>query len=371
MNLNFAAALATLGPEAAFRIANEVRPPGDYQFQVFLPERNMNTYSIDSGNMRIKATMAGLAAMDSPYPPSGVMEVSTFLEQSAKIANEVPLPEQVLRQLQDMMFRTGQGNTANPEALAREALNFIDKLVVQAHRDTMEYLRGEGMVYGNIDWTFNKKRLQVNYGIPAANLFANRTGTAHYGGSASAFWSDWRAARTIMKGPARAAIAHPDTIDLIIGNAVNNILVTAQDLVGGVQFRRYTTIGGNTVVSADQRDSGGITAYSAEGEILDLANPGKTVLVPFMPRGKILLLGNPIPRGYQVGQGGTPDPDRELPLGYTHLAPTVEGGGRSGRWADMYTPQYEPWRLIGRGVTNGLPVIEAPEKIVVLSTDMA
>jgi hypothetical protein len=371
MNLNFAAALHLLGPDAAFRIANERRPGGDYLFNTFLPERNRTSYSVESGSMTIRATMAGLVGMDSPYAPGGVMEVSTFIEQSAKIANTIPLPEQVLRQLQDMLLRTGQGNTAAPRRLADEALNFIDKLVVQAHLDTFEYLRGEAMIYGAIDWTFNQKRLQVNYGIPAGNLLANRTGTAHYGGSASAFWTDWKAARTIMKGPPRAAIAHPDTIDLIIANAVNNILVTAQDAVGGVQFTRYISLAGNTVRDPDQRYRSVLTAYSAEAEILDLANPGRTVLVPFMPRGKILLIGNPIPRGYQVGQGGTEDPDRELPIGYTHLAPTVEGQGRPGRWARLYTPEQQQWRLIGDGVTNGLPVIEAPEKIVVMSTDMA
>jgi len=49
----------------------------------------------------------------------------------------------------------------------------------------------------------------------------------------------------------------------------------------------------------------------------------------------------------------------------------VEGNGQPGRWARVYTPQDEPWQLKGQGVTNGLPVIENPEKLAVISTEMS
>jgi hypothetical protein len=68
--------------------------------------------------------------------------------------------------------------------------------------------------------------------------------------------------------------------------------------------------------------------------------------------------------------GSTIDPAADMALGYTHIAPTVEGNGLPGRWADLGTPDERPWELRGRGVSNVLPVIENPDKLVVLHTEM-
>jgi hypothetical protein len=105
MNFNFAVALAALGLGAAFRIANEARTPADYLFASLLPEQNRSTYTISSGQMIVRATMAGLVGMDSPYPPSGIIDLSTFLERTAKVANNTTLTEQALRELQAMLDR--------------------------------------------------------------------------------------------------------------------------------------------------------------------------------------------------------------------------------------------------------------------------
>jgi hypothetical protein len=109
--------------------------------------------------------------------------------------------------------------------------------------------------------------------------------------------------------------------------------------------------------------------YGLEGEIFDLANPGQTVTVPFMARGKVLFVGSETRPRFIIGEGSTPEVQNAL--GYTHLAPTVEGGGRPGRWSRVYTPESEPWSLEAQGVSNGLPVIESPDRIVVASTDMS
>src|SRR5574337_908313 len=368
MDMNFLGVLRDLGANAAFRVANAARPPANYIWNTFLPERPRTTYEVRSGYMTIRSTMAGLVGADSPYPPTGMSEISTFLEQSAKIANRVTIPEMAMRELQTLLSVIGQQSDST--ALIRDTiLNFLDKLVVQSHLDTFEYLRGEALTTGAITWTFNQKSLAVNYGVPAANLNPNRTGTASYDQSASVFWADHRLARLLLKHQVRAIIAHPDTIDAIVANPANNIVVVAQDPLGVTQFVKManTTTGAPTT---DARDRVSVIAYGDEGEVLDPANPGKTISVPFCSKGKIVYIGNPLPQGFQVGQGSTASPLNELPIGYTHLAPTVEGGGAPGRWARLRAPEDFPWSLEGVAVTNGLQVIEVPEKLVVLSSDI-
>jgi hypothetical protein len=368
MYLNFVEAITALGIGGAFRIANAARPPANYLFNTLLPEMLKETYHVDSGTMVIRATMAGLVGMDSPYPPGGAVEVSTFMEQSAKLAIEATLHEATLRELQLMMQRLALAGANTNEALANQALNFLEKVIVQANLDVAEWLRGQALVTGGIDWTFNKKNLRVDYGIPTANILTHRTGNDAYGGSASKFWTDWREAQRVLRYNVRAVITSSATVNAIVDNAVNAAEIVGQT-DGGFTLRKFITVGGNTVPSSDTRDRITLTIYDEEGEILDPTTPGQTILVPFMPAGKILFVGNNnANRGFRVGEGSTDDPTNDLALGYSHVAPTVEGGGQPGRWARLYTPEGEPWQLKGQGVQNFLPVIEAPSKISVAST---
>ncbi len=369
MYLNFIEAITALGPNASFRIANAARPPANYLFNTLLPERNMTSYYVDSGNMTVRATMAGLVGMDSPYPPGGMVEVSTFLEQSAKMAIDVPLHEATLRQIQEMLNQIGTAGGNTKEALSQEALNFLNKVIIQALMDRDEWLRGQALQTGAINWTFNKKNLLVDYGIPAANFLTARAGNDAYNGSASKFWTDVAAAQQKLRYSVRAVIAHSDTIMAIVNNSVNAVQVVAQS-VGGFSIRKYLTIGGNTVPSSDARESLSLIAYDEEGEIFDPADPSSTITVPFMTAGKLLFVGNNNRSGYRVGQGSTDDPTEDLALGYHHMAPTVEGGS-PGRWARLFTPEGQPWQLRGQAAENSLPVIEAPKKIVVATSTIA
>lgn len=370
MNFNFVAVLARLGANAAFRIINAARPPADYLFATFLPERNMAGYQAKSGTMTIRTTMAGLVGADSPYPPTGLIDSSDFSEQVAKIANRITLTEMDQRSLQQLLLLLNGNAAGQAQLLSDTALNFLDKLVTQAHLDATEYLRGMALTTGALDWTFNKKRLEVSYGVPAANLIASAVGANGYGGATSTFWADHRKARKALKGQVRAIMAHPDTIDMIVSNDANKVRVIAQDNVGGT-YTIQKFVGSTEQLSSDARDRVTLVAYGAEGEILDPANPGKSKSVPFLKTGKVVYLGNPIPRGFQVGQGSAGENvQNEIPLGYTHIGPTVEGGGQPGRWADLRVPDDAPWSLEGRGVTNVMPVIEAPEKVAILTTDM-
>lgn len=370
MNFDFTEVLRRLGADAAFIIANKARAAGDYVFATLLPERLLPTYDAKSGNMTVRSTMAGMVGMDSIYPPTGVVESSTFNEQTVKIANNVTLPEAAIRQLQQLLQTLqGRGTQATLDLLQTEVLNFLNKVVIQPHLDTREYLRGEALVLGAIDWTFNAKRLQVDYGIPAANKTTHRVGNDAYHGTASKFWEDIRKANSLLRYNVRARIAHPETIDAILANSANAIQVTAQE-GSRFQVRRFVTINGQNVLSSDARESVTLIGYDKEGEVLDPANPGQTIKIPFMPKGKILTVAENADNGYRVGQGATDNPLNDLELGYTHLAPTVEGGGRMGMWSRVDTPDERRWQLRGEGVTNVLPVIEAPAKIVINSTDM-
>lgn len=374
MILNFAEALAALGDNAAFTIANGVRPPSNFLFNTILPERTRPDYSVEAGNMIVRTTMAGLTGMDSPFPPGGAIEVSTFLEKTAKIAIENTITEGAMRDLQAFMRQMRVDGTLTNDFLVNEALNFFQKVIIQAHLDRAEWLRGQALVTGAINWTFNQKNLLVSYGIPTANFLTTRTDVNNdaYGDTASAFWTDVAQARKLLRYNVRAAIMNSTTMDQILGQSANNLEVLSQDN-GTFSVRRFTTQGGNTIRDTDARYMMSFIVYDEEAEVLDTtagATFGRTQTVKFMPDGKILFIGANTQSGYRVGTGSTDDPQNALELGYHHIAPTVEGGGTPGRWGRLYVPEGRPMHLTGQGVENSLPVLTAPEKLVIATTEI-
>lgn len=375
MNITFAEAITTLGgPPAIARIANQARTPADYLFASFLPERRIESYNVKTSSMTVRATMAGLVAMDTPYPPGGHVSLATFMEQTAKLALHVSLPEATLREIVALINAVTARNGDAPKTLATEVLNFLNKVIIQGMMDRDEWLRGQALIHAAIDWTFTGTPLVVDYGRAAGNTLPLRTvGNADaYHLPGSLFWTDMRAARSLLKQRVRAAVARSTTIDAIVENEDNNLEITEQT-GRGFTVRRLRTMGGNTVPSADARDVITLVPYDREGEILDPATAYKTTLqIPFMEEGAILYVGENARSEYRVGEGegSTDDPDNDLMLGYTHMAPTVEANGTPGRWAELYTPEREPWALHGRGAENMLPVIEAPNKTVVARTEM-
>lgn len=369
MEFTFEDAITALGGAAGiFHYANQVPPMQEYMFATLLPERNDPEYTIRTGTMTIRATMAGLAATDSPYAPGGVTEVSTFVKDVAKITNQVSITEAALRRIQSILARMTLEGQNTLEFLQTEVLNFMDHAIMQAHYDRMEWLRGKALITGAINWTYNGVPLVVDYGIPAENFLPNRTGTAAWDSTASGFWTDIRSLASTLRYNVAAYITHIDTLLAIVNNDVNKAELVRQE---GNLYTLRRLVGDNDRPSSDMLDTVTIATYQREGEILDPSNPGKTTIIKFFPTGKILAVGRNTASGYRVGMGAQPDPEDEFALGYTHLAPTVEGGGRPGRWAQVYMPENLPMQLHGRAVTNGLPVIEAPKKIAVASSDLS
>jgi hypothetical protein len=371
MLFSFLVALTQLGPDAAFKLINQARPAMSYLFASILPERLMRSYEVRNGAMTIRSTMAGLVGMDSPYPPSGVVDASTFLERSAKIANKVVMSEEAIRTLQELLMFLQLSGASTNERMVEEVLNFSNALLVQPQLDTAEWLRGQALATGAIDWTFNGIKLSIDYGIPAGNKLTNRTGNDKYSGSSSKFWDDIRSQGKLLRKASRIIrIAHPDLIEDIVANSVNAVRVLSEDATQ-VSLQRMISQNGTNTPSSDARDSVMIIKYGMEAEVVDPTDTSKTKLIPFMPKTKLLAVGAGTNNGYVVGAGSRPAQSYEL--GYTHLAPTVEASGAPGRWARVYTPQERPWQLVGEAASNLLPVIDAHavDKIVIASSDLA
>lgn len=369
INFDLRQALDGLGANQAFRIANTARPPADYLFARFLPERPEYDYTAKSGSMTVRATMANLVGMDSVYPEGGALDTSNFSQATAKLAQRLRLPERTLRALQEMLIRLRATGQPTNEAIQRVALNFLDKLIVQPHTDAAEHMRGLALVTGNLDITNGDIRLQVNYGVPSGNFNAQRTGTNAYDGTTSKFWEDIRFHRRVNKS-LRYLIVHPNTIDAARYNPANNLTTVSQGN-GQVTFRRLNAQG---ALTQDIGDVVTFLVHGKEGEILDIANPGKTKKVPFMPTGAMLGIGEG--DGAQnlfdgVGQGSTDNPANDDAIGYTHLAPTTEAGGVPGRWAEVYTPQDAPYTVEGRGASNIMPVLENTSKVSVTTSTIS
>jgi hypothetical protein len=372
MLFSFLAALLSLGPDVAFRLINAARPAASYLYATILPERPMLTYEVKNASMVVHSTMAGLVGMDSPYPQGGVVDASTFLQQSAKIANTVVMSEEALRTLQSLIAHLQLSGASTNERMVEEVLNFTNALIVQPHLDTAEWLRGQALCTGAIAWTFGGLTLSVDYGIPAGNKLTHRTGNDAYAGSSSKFWDDVRSQSKLLRASSRIVrIAHPDLIEDIIANPVNAIRVNSED-TSMISITRMISQNGTNTPSSDARDAVTIIKYGLESEVLDPTDTSKTKIVPFHVKTKLLAVGTGPNNGYVVGAGSRQP--TEFELGYTHLAPTVEGGGSPGRWARVYTPEQRPWQLVGEGVQNSLPVIDAraaQKRIVIASSALS
>jgi len=276
--------------------------------------------------------------------------------------------------LQALMREMQMSGTLTNQFIVNEALNFFSKVIMQAMLDTDEWLRGQALVYGLIDWTFNQKHLLVNYGIPAANFLTARTNGNNdsYSDSSSAFWTDVLEARRLLRYNVRAAIMNSATMDKIVGNSANALELVSQSN-STFQVRKYRTIGGVVVPESDSRYNMTFTVYDEEMEVLDMTagSLGHTQTIKFMPDGKVLFIGSNSFNGYRVGQGSTDNPRNDMELGWHAICPTVEGGGTPGRWGRLYVPEGYPMQLVGEAAENSLPIVISPEKIVVATTELA
>lgn len=373
MIIDFKGLLDAMEDDDIFTLANEARPGSNYLFNAVLPDRRRRGYSAKAGSMTIRATMAKLVGMDSKYPRGGVASRKAFEHKIAKLAIEMPFPEEYLRELRELV-NDAFNNTQDDEELILETMfNFTDKLLIQPLLDTNEWMKGQALTTGGIDWQSDDIHLEVDYGIPDDNFITTRTGTDAYGGTTSKFWDDWHTALRLLNYRVQAVFARTTTIDEILYNPENDLKVVSIDDVNGIfVLQRYVLNQGVLVVSEDRRDRITLVAYDDEGEVLDDDFPGtgKTKKVPFIADGVILVIGRNDDREFTIGTGSTEEAKTAISVGYTHIGPTEEGNGRLGRWATAYTPQGEEYMFVAKAAQNSLPVIERPDLIVVMTTDL-
>lgn len=372
MLLDFRAALDDPqigGLEGLNRLSNAARTPASYMLTSILPERDVLDYVAKGGSMRVRTTMAGLVGLDSVDPEGGAMDITTFMENIAKIAISNRLQEKDIIELQRLAMQATLAGGNTTLIAVQAILQFTSKLLLQPHYDRREWLRAQALFFGSIDWQFNGADLQVDYGVPADHVFTTRTGNDAYDGSASKFWTDWKAARLILGDSFRGAMLTRETLDAIVENPVNKVTVLA-DANGNVSIVRYAgSDDGLRPPSPDQRERATFVVYDKEGEVWDLDNPGQTKKVRIIPSGVLGFFGS-VDRSSEfiVGEGATTDPENDRAIGYSHIGPTVENNGRTGIWVDVGVPREMPQHLEGRARGRFLPVIENEDKVVLAST---
>lgn len=370
MQFNFAEVVRNLPPDLVPRIINGRRTPSRYVFNEILPNRNLISREAKSGTMTIHSVMAGLVAMDSPYPRASAISMAGFSESLAKVAISNGLNEQQAWDLHELLrIKWSQGGLSlATEAMVQFMFNFVDKILLQPLDDTAEWMKGQALCTGAINWTFNSKKLEVDYGIPAAAFFTQRTGNDAYHGSTSKFWDDIVKIKRYFKGNLRGILAHPDTLDAARYNTANSMAVINESN-SSIQFRKINgTTGQFTVDSNDQIT---IAQYGDSGKAIDHNNPGVLIEKPFMPKGLLLGVGRNVTNDLLVTDTQDTNPDA---IGYHHVGPTMEAmhqGDPTGHyWSRTYSPQERPWEWIGEAVANMLPIIENNNLICVASTEM-
>jgi hypothetical protein len=359
------------GDNFAFRNARSQVIPSEYLFNTILPQENHVSYNVSGGSMRIYATMAGQLPMDTTPPPIGAIEAATFNEKTTKIGGMMHFPEERLRALQEWAaYNSAQGiqdglsigaiQALQSERIVNSLLGFSD-ILLKSMWDTFEFLRGQALTLGMLDWQYNDLDLTVDYSVPAGNKI-DRSGVNSYYNTSSKFWTDIRTLYTKLNR--FQIVMNSQTYYSIIDNPENSIEVINSD----GQVREFTQIIGTTERRAtDVRDRVRVVLYDKSGSVINAA--GEVTAVPFLPNGKIIVIGELQPDGFELMTGSTPDPDNNLRLGYTHIAPTVEGG-RSGIWERVFTPEGKPFQLLGETVANGMPIITNPRKLMILTTAM-
>ena len=363
MRFDLSGYIKSLDPTVMFQLANAV-PDGEMIWQTLLPERTEDTYKVEDSQMVVYSTMAGLTGRDSPYAPGGIMVASDFKEDIVKWSIEAAMGENQLIKMQELARKVDIG-AANPQAMVETLLNFSNKILAQSLRDGLEYIRGRAIQDGALDWTFNGKQLVVDYGYPVGNKLTRlQDAGGDWGGPNSIFWADIELARRLLDRQVRVILMTTNTLNRIIANDVNKLQVIEKSrsrYSSSYTLRRVAQVGYDNVVPEDYRSSVDIVTYDRNFTLFDPADATDGMKhVPAMDDDKVIFMGQPTGVRFEVGSTELP----EYAYGYTHIGPTVEGGGASGRWMRLYTPENQPWRLIGQGVMNALPVIREPRRIV-------
>ncbi len=361
--LTVQAVLNTLTSDDYFDLANQPVPESEYALAAVLPQENRVSYEAKAGSLKVITTPAGETGMDSPYIPVGMIEINAFSKPIAKWTATNLMTEEQQRELQQMVIniRAGIISGNGLDYIRNFVVNWLRKVIAQAFSDRFELMRGETLTTGQLALRGGT----VDYGVPAANRFARRTGAQAYGNSASMFWSDMRRAENIL-GSTRTRIMSMNTLNYMLDSTANPMAVTSETISAGGNIKIVTVrrlIGTQQTLSQDARDGFTLVGYRRQVAI----KVGKGYAYQqVMPDGKIAVIGaNDVTLDMTDGSIVT-----RPGLGRLHVGPTVEGGGRPGVWLNAYTPQGRPMHAIAEGAANALTILDAPEKLVILDTEL-
>ncbi|GAA5513638.1 hypothetical protein Dcar01_02382 [Deinococcus carri] len=358
------AILSTMTSDDFFDLANQPVPESEYALAAILPEELRISYEAKSGGLKIITTPAGETGMDSPYIPVGAIEFRGESHPIAKWTATNVMPEQMQRELQQRIINIRAGVvTGNAlEYIRNFVVNWLGKIIRQSFTDRHELMRGEALTTGRLVLRGGT----IDLGVPAANKFAKRTGMDAYGAGTGTFWRDMRRAENIL-GSVRTRVMSMNTLNYLLDSQENPMAVTSEVISAGgnikiVAVRRL--IGSQQTLSQDARDTYTLVGYR------------RTVSIPVgdiyaqqqvLPDGKIAVVGsNDVTIDMTNGTTET-----RPGLGRTHVGPTVEGGGRPGIWLNAYTPQGRAMNAIAEGAANSLTIFDAPEKLVILDSELA
>lgn len=384
MNLTWADVIAALSAgRQLLLIANTAPNAAEYISGRFLPRVDMPDFDVESGQMEIKTVMAGHVGLDSKLPKGSALQLSNFKGKVAKFGQALELGEEEARQLHKLLLLAQAGQAAGrsvQDFMGEAGLNLYTKGPVQACDDTAEYLALQALTKGKIDWTFNGRRLFVDYKVPAANR-VSLVGEQRLSGPNSRFWEVVSQGEKTIKGSVGILMSQ-NTLQDVLDNPVHRIEVlsdtySAQRNVRTVRVRKLPrmvanadgTIGYTAETTGDQATSATLIGFAREGQIIDPTEPGETIGVPMIADNTIAMIGRN-DSNQLVSLTGTPVPVNAL--GYVHVAPTVEGMWRGeplGRWGRLFTPENDPYMLVAELVENSLPIIRNSARLFIIESD--
>ena len=376
------------GDNFAFRRSRNANPPSEYLFSTrILPRMNKPTWNIRGGNLTITPTELKPVAMDSEPAPMGNLQATFYNERISKFGGQMFFNEQQQRELieaeQDvrlmaslsgsnvvgdidtqinMVAATGRadGNTINGARINR--ILGIVEFIQASHWNTSEALAGEALSEGLLDENFSGLDIKVDYKIPAARV-KDYSGNDRFDQSASKWWEFVRFCYKTLKNP--QFYGNSNSYFDIVENSVN--AVREQFITGDVRpMSKYNPAVITQNTDANERMNFNI--YDKAGAVMDVASKS-LVSKPFLKDKRIIVIGELQTSQIELTLGGVTDPDNELAIGYTHVGPTVEGGGQPGIYSNIFTKPEMPMQLHVATYVNMLPIITDPKKTIIAKFD--
>jgi len=368
----------------AFRLARIANTPASYLFiNRILPAENRPDWHVTGGTYQMTPTILGNVQMDTEYPPMGNQEASSFLENTTKFAGQMFFTEEQQRNLinmingiritasmdardafgdintqMNMVASTGRAddNTINGRRI--NAVLGIIRTIQASHWSTREWLAGEALTEGKIVYRFNNVDVNVDYKVPATNIDVY-TGNDRFDQSASKWWTWVKKVHRYLSNP--IFYLNSTSYYDITENEVNKI--ESLEITGMTRrLRRYRDDAINQ--KRDVRETMSVEVYDKSGSILDAANK-RVVSKPFLKDKRVIAIGELNADGVEMELGGMTDPDNPLRLGYTHVGPTIEGGGRPGIYARIFTPEGKPMQCLAETAANMLPLIINSKRMMI------